>query len=95
MAFFDTRDGSLIAGDSFQTLGGIAVSGVIRPLFPLPALATWHLPTALESARRLRALSPSRLAVGHGRVLESPAAAIDAAIAVAEERADRVTASGS
>jgi glyoxylase-like metal-dependent hydrolase (beta-lactamase superfamily II) len=95
LAFFDTRDGSLIAGDSFQTLGGVAVSGVIRPLFPLPALATWDLPTALESARRLRALNPSRLAVGHGQVLESPGAAIDAAITVAEARTGRTAASGS
>lgn len=95
MAFFDTRDGSLIAGDAFQTLGGVAVAGVVRPLFPLPALATWHLPTALETARRLRALSPSRLAIGHGRVLEAPASAMDAAIAAAEARAQRVAASGS
>jgi glyoxylase-like metal-dependent hydrolase (beta-lactamase superfamily II) len=81
VAFLDTRDGTLIAGDAFQTLGGIAVSGKIRPLFPLVAMATWHKPTALESARRLRALDPSRLAVGHGRVIDSPAAAMDRAIA--------------
>jgi glyoxylase-like metal-dependent hydrolase (beta-lactamase superfamily II) len=79
----DTRDGTLVAGDAFQTLGGIAVAGKLRPLFPLPALATWHRPTALESARRLRELEPSRLAVGHGRVVESPAAAMDEAIAAA------------
>jgi glyoxylase-like metal-dependent hydrolase (beta-lactamase superfamily II) len=95
LAFFDNRDGSLIAGDSFQTLGGVAVAGVIRPLFPLPALATWHLPTALASARRLRTLGPRRLAVGHGQVLESPVAAIDAAIAAAEARAGRMATSGS
>jgi glyoxylase-like metal-dependent hydrolase (beta-lactamase superfamily II) len=95
LAFFDERDGSLIAGDAFQTLGGIAVSGVIRPLFPLPALATWDLPAALESARRLRALGPSRLAVGHGQVIESPGAAIDEAISVAEARVGRMTANGS
>jgi glyoxylase-like metal-dependent hydrolase (beta-lactamase superfamily II) len=95
MAFVDTRDGSLMAGDSLQTLGGVAVAGVVRPLFPLPALATWHLPTALETARRLRGLGPSRLAVGHGRVIEAPAAAIDAAIAAAEARAERMAASGS
>ena len=29
-----------------------AVSGTLRPLFPFPALATWHRPTARESARR-------------------------------------------
>jgi glyoxylase-like metal-dependent hydrolase (beta-lactamase superfamily II) len=83
-AFFDTRDGSLIAGDAFQVRGGIAVAGVVRPLFPFPALGTWHLPTALKSAYVLRDLRPSRLTVGHGRVLEGPAADIERAIAAAE-----------
>jgi glyoxylase-like metal-dependent hydrolase (beta-lactamase superfamily II) len=80
IAYLDTRDRTLIAGDAFQTLGGIAVSGKIKPLFPLPGLATWHKPTALESARRLRGLDPSRLAVGHGRVIESPGSEMDGAI---------------
>ena len=53
----------------------------VNPLFPLPTLATWHRPTALESARALRALDPARLAPGHGGVVESPGAAMDAAIA--------------
>jgi len=86
VAFFDARNRTLIAGDAFQTRAGVAVSGVMRPLFPFPALATWHLPTALESARRLRALLPSRLAVGHGPVLEDPLEAMDHAIAVAERK---------
>jgi glyoxylase-like metal-dependent hydrolase (beta-lactamase superfamily II) len=81
-AFFDTRDRTLIAGDAFQTMGGIAVSGTIKPLFPLPALATWHKPTSLASARKVRTLEPTRLAVGHGRVLEQPMVAIDGAIEV-------------
>lgn len=81
VAFLDTRDRTLIAGDAFQTLGGIAVSGKVRPLFPFPAFATWHKPTSVESARRLRALEPSRLAVGHGAVLESPGPEMDRAIA--------------
>lgn len=84
VAFLDTRDGALIAGDAFQTRGGIAVSGVVRPLFPFPALATWHKPTALASARALRALEPTRLAVGHGVSLANPLAAMDRAIAAAE-----------
>jgi glyoxylase-like metal-dependent hydrolase (beta-lactamase superfamily II) len=83
VALFDTRDGSLVAGDALQTRGGIAVAGTVRWRFPLPALATWHRPTALASARRLRDLEPARLAVGHGDVLERPLAAIDAAIAAA------------
>ncbi len=80
IALFDTRDSSLIAGDAFQTRAGVAVSGTVRWLFPFPALATWHRPTALASARRLRALEPARLAIGHGEVLEQPLAKIDQAI---------------
>jgi len=81
VAFLDTRDRTLIAGDAFQTLGGIAVSGKIRPLFPLPGIATWHKPTSLDSAKALRALDPARLAVGHGRVIEAPGEEMDRAIA--------------
>lgn len=84
IAFLDTRDNTLIAGDAYQTRAGIAVSGVLRPLFPFPALATWHKPTALESAHALYALKPSRLAVGHGVVLTNPLPAMAQAIAVAE-----------
>jgi glyoxylase-like metal-dependent hydrolase (beta-lactamase superfamily II) len=86
IAFYDTRDGSLIAGDAFQTRGGLAVAGVIRPLFPFPVLGTWHLPTALATAETLRELNPSRLAVGHGAVLERPADRLDAAIATARAK---------
>ncbi len=84
IAFLDTRDNTLIAGDAYQTRGGVAVSGVLRPLFPFPALATWHKQTALESARVLYALQPSRLAIGHGVVLTDPLPAMAQAIAVAE-----------
>jgi glyoxylase-like metal-dependent hydrolase (beta-lactamase superfamily II) len=83
VAYFDTRDRSLIAGDAFQSKGGVAVSGKLKPAFPFPALATWHKPTAVESARALRALDPSRMAVGHGRVIDNPAGEMDAAIAAA------------
>jgi glyoxylase-like metal-dependent hydrolase (beta-lactamase superfamily II) len=88
VAFFDERDGTLIAGDAFQTLGGFAVSGVMRWRFPLPAMATWHLPTAVDSARALAALEPARLAVGHGSILENPAAAMAAGITEAERTID-------
>lgn len=86
LALLDTRDGTLIVGDAWQTLGGLAVAGDLRLLFPLPALATWHAPTALASARRLADLHPARLAVGHGPVLEHPEAAMRAAIARLERR---------
>lgn len=80
VAFLDTRDRSLIAGDAFQTRAGIAVSGDLRLLFPFPAMATWNKQTALASAVALRALDPSLLAVGHGEALKAPDAAMDRAI---------------
>jgi glyoxylase-like metal-dependent hydrolase (beta-lactamase superfamily II) len=80
IAFLDVRDRSLIAGDAFQTRGGIAVSGDLKPLFPFPAMATWNKPTSLASAEALRALKPSLLAVGHGAAVSEPAAAMDRAI---------------
>jgi glyoxylase-like metal-dependent hydrolase (beta-lactamase superfamily II) len=84
LAFIDLRDRSLIAGDAFQTQGGIGVAGELRILFPVSPMATWNRPLSLESARALRVLNPSRLAVGHGPVLENPLAAMDGAIRVAE-----------
>jgi glyoxylase-like metal-dependent hydrolase (beta-lactamase superfamily II) len=80
IAFLDVRDRSLIAGDAFQTRGGIAVSGDLRLLFPFPAMATWNKSKALESAVALRALAPSLLAVGHGEALTEPAGTMDRAI---------------
>ena len=85
VAFLDVRDRSLIAGDAFQTRAGMAVSGVLRPLFPFPAIATWHKPTALTTAIALRELKPSLLAVGHGPALKDPDRAIGGAIEVARK----------
>src|SRR5256886_4936919 len=85
LALLDTRDHAVFAGDAFQTLGGVAVAGTFKPLFPLPALATWHRGLALESARKLLALQPSALAVGHGRVLNHPPAEMEHAIHVMEQ----------
>jgi glyoxylase-like metal-dependent hydrolase (beta-lactamase superfamily II) len=81
VSFLDTRDGSLLAGDVYTTYGGAAVSSHFYARFPLAAMATWDKPADLESARRLRALEPTLLAVGHGRALRDPAAAMDGAIA--------------
>jgi len=85
LAFLDTRNRAVIAGDAFQTLGGVAVAGTLKLLFPLPALATWHKGLALESARKVLALHPSVLAVGHGRMLEAPQAAMERAIRIMEQ----------
>src|SRR3954451_11399079 len=81
IAFVDTRDQTLYCGDAFSTLGGMATTAKATPRFPLPAMATWHRPTELDTARALRKLDPPRVAPGHGKVVESPAAAMDRAIA--------------
>ena len=83
VALLDTRDTTLYCGDAYSTLGGVATSAKANWLFPLLYLATWHRPTALDSARSLRTLDPARLAPGHGKVVDSPAAAMDRAIAKA------------
>jgi glyoxylase-like metal-dependent hydrolase (beta-lactamase superfamily II) len=84
IALFDPRDGTLVAGDAFTIQGGLTVSGTLRLAFPWAAIATWDRRTAIESAKRLRALNPTRLAVGHGSALEQPGKAMDRAILEAE-----------
>jgi glyoxylase-like metal-dependent hydrolase (beta-lactamase superfamily II) len=83
VALLDTRDGTLLCGDAYSTLGGVATSAKVNPRFPLPTLATWSKEIELESARRLRALAPTRLAPGHGKIVADPLGAMDAAIAKA------------
>ena len=87
IAFLDTRDATLIAGDAYLTVGDPFVCNEPVLRFPIPALlGLWDGPSAVASARRLRELAPSRLATGHGRVVENPGAAMDRAIARAEAR---------
>ncbi|WP_047152729.1 MBL fold metallo-hydrolase [Aneurinibacillus tyrosinisolvens] len=85
MAFLDTRTNAFIVGDAFQTRGGVAIAGQLRPLFPFPAFGTWSKQVALESARKLREYNPSLLAAGHGHMLLQPGAAIQRVIAEAEQ----------
>lgn len=92
MAFLDVRSRALIAGDAFQVRGGVAVSGLMKFWFPFPAMATWNKEVSLESARKLRELSPSVLAVGHGVMIEQPLAVIDRAIAEAAHKFQMTTA---
>jgi glyoxylase-like metal-dependent hydrolase (beta-lactamase superfamily II) len=80
VAFHDPRDNTLYCADTFSTLGGVSTTAKINPRFPLPTLATWHRPLVLESAGALRDLDPARLAPGHGKVVENPGDAMDAAI---------------
>ncbi len=81
VAFLDTRDRALIAGDALTSLGRVEVPTRFYWRFPLAAHATWDKAKALESARALRALEPSLLATGHGPAVRSPASAMDEAIA--------------
>jgi glyoxylase-like metal-dependent hydrolase (beta-lactamase superfamily II) len=83
VAFLDTRDGTLLCGDAYTTLGGVATTAKPSLPFPLAALSTWSRATALQSAKALRALEPAFLAPGHGRVVAEPGPAMDAAIAKA------------
>jgi len=80
VSFLDTRDRSLIAGDVFTTIGALNVTDHLYWRFPLAAMATYDKARDLESARALRALEPTLLAVGHGRAVAAPGPALDAAI---------------
>jgi glyoxylase-like metal-dependent hydrolase (beta-lactamase superfamily II) len=81
LALLDERDGTLICGDAYATVATVATCARPSLRFPLPGVATWHKPTALGTAKALRALQPSRLAPGHGPIVEAPGAAMDRAIA--------------
>lgn len=83
-AFFDEQSRALIAGDAFQTQGGVAVSGTLQPLFPFPAWATWNKEHAVQSAKKLINLRPRLLAVGHGPMIEDPVDAMVRAVDEAE-----------
>lgn len=80
VAFLDTRDRSLIAGDVFTSIGGLAVSSHFRLQFPLAAMATFDRAQDLESAKALRELNPALLVVGHGPAIPAPVPAMDIAI---------------
>jgi glyoxylase-like metal-dependent hydrolase (beta-lactamase superfamily II) len=87
VAFLDTRDRSLIAGDVFTSIGKVSVTSHYYARFPLATMGTWDRSKDVESARALRALDPSLLVVGHGSPVRNPDAAMDQAIARAEQAA--------
>ncbi|WP_214878341.1 MBL fold metallo-hydrolase [Exiguobacterium sp. ERU653] len=70
VAYYDETNRVLFAGDAFQSQGGAAVAGDVRPLFPLPGLATWNRTVAVESAERLVDLAPLLTFIGHGAPLK-------------------------
>jgi glyoxylase-like metal-dependent hydrolase (beta-lactamase superfamily II) len=85
VAFLDTRDRTLLVGDTFTSYWRAEIPNHLSQRFPLAAMGTQDRTEIVESARRLRALDPAILAAGHGPVVPSPGAAMEAAIA----RADR------
>ena len=89
IAFFDTRDGTLYAGDAFTTTLGVATSAVVPWRYPMAGLATWDRDLDLASARLLAGLDPARLASGHGPVIEAPGRAMARAIAAAARKLER------
>lgn len=87
VAFWDPRDGTLIAGDAYLAIGELFVTTELVARFPFPALSgTWHAPTALETAERLIELAPARIATGHGRVVEQPVEDMRRALARARRK---------
>ena len=80
VSFLDTRDRTVIVGDTFTSIGGLAVSNHFHLRFPLAAMATWDKAKDLESARKLRELQPAMLVVGHGGPVRDPGPAMDKAI---------------
>ena len=80
ISLLDTRDGSLIAGDAYSGLGGVATTAGPYWRFPLPGFVTWHRPTALASAIKLRDLKPDWLLFGHGKPVKDPGPAMDKAV---------------
>jgi glyoxylase-like metal-dependent hydrolase (beta-lactamase superfamily II) len=81
MAFLDTRDRTLIAGDVFTSYGQVAVTNSFYWRFPFATMATWDKSKDVESARALRALDSVLLVVGHGPATAAPGEAMDKAIA--------------
>lgn len=81
LSFLDTRDGALICGDVYSTVGGVATTAGPFWRFPFPGLFTWHRPTVLDSASRLADLDPSVLLPGHGDAVREPVNAMRAAVA--------------
>lgn len=86
VAFLDTRDRALIAGDTFTTYWRAEIPNRMLQRFPLATMGTQDREQVVASASALRALEPTVLACGHGPALHSPADAIDAAISRAGGR---------
>jgi glyoxylase-like metal-dependent hydrolase (beta-lactamase superfamily II) len=81
ISFLDTRDRTVIVGDVFTSIGGLAVTNHFSLPFPLATMGTWDKSKDLESAKAIQALEPRCLVVGHGGPVHEPGPAMDKAIA--------------
>jgi glyoxylase-like metal-dependent hydrolase (beta-lactamase superfamily II) len=79
-SFLDTRDRTVIVGDTYTSYGRLEVSSQFYWRFPLAQMATWDRPLDVASALVLLEVDPSRLAVGHGPVTPMPSHAMREAI---------------
>lgn len=86
IALRDMRDGTLICGDAYLAFSGLFVTSQVKLRFPFPGLICWNKAEANTTAEKLRALDPSRLATGHGPVLDAPGAAMDKALSNAPRK---------
>lgn len=80
LAFLDTRDQTLFAGDTFTTYWRTEIPNRPSQPFPLAAFGTQDPALIVDSARTLRALGPSLLLAGHGPAVRHPGHAMEAAI---------------
>jgi hypothetical protein len=80
VAFLDTRDGSLIAGDVFTSIGSVQVTNHFYLRFPFAQMATWSKAQDLQSAEELTKLAPTLLAVGHGPAVPNPSPKMETAL---------------
>jgi glyoxylase-like metal-dependent hydrolase (beta-lactamase superfamily II) len=81
MAFLDTRDRTLIAGDTFTSYWRTDVPNRLLQPFPLAAMGTQDRDQVVDSARAALRLEPAILVTGHGPAVRGPGPAIDNAIA--------------
>jgi glyoxylase-like metal-dependent hydrolase (beta-lactamase superfamily II) len=84
VAYLDTRDRTLLAGDTYTSYFRVEIPNRAMQPFPLAAGGTQDRAQVVESARKLRELDPRTVVVGHGPAVRNPAAALDAAIARAQ-----------
>jgi glyoxylase-like metal-dependent hydrolase (beta-lactamase superfamily II) len=93
LAFFDERDGTLLAGDALVGYARLRVVGDAPWYFGLANIATWHARMALESAHKLMMLDLDGVAMGHGSAIIGTVArdAMAEAVIHAEKKLARVT----